>query len=64
MKTDVKTAPAVAEKPKREKVVTTFDCAESYADALNLAKDAKEPLQLTIENKGKYWVVNWIEKCD
>lgn len=50
------------EKPKREKIITIFDCADTFDDALALAKDAKNPLQMTIENKGKYWVLNWIEK--
>lgn len=65
MKTDnIPSAPSVATKPERERLITIFDCAETFEEALILAADAKKPLNMTIENKGKYWVINWIEKYE
>lgn len=53
-----------AVKPAREKALSVFDCAESFDDAVAILKDAKNPVEVTIHNKGKFYVVSWIEKLD
>lgn len=53
-----------AKKPAREKIVTSFDCAKTFDGVLELLKEVETPLQVHIENKGSYFIVNWLEKLD